>query len=104
LDLYSPGSFKAIVFTDVMLQLCNRNHNQKKMKILLHFSLLTISVSSQAGNNTLTKEANFQVIGTKLVAKTDRSLGFAVEIFPAPPSTGTYILKSVNGIPSWSAP
>lgn len=40
----------------------------------------------------------------KVVAKTDGTFGFATEIVPAPPSTGTYILKSVNGIPSWSSP
>lgn len=74
------------------------------MKTLLHFSLLTISVSSQAGSNTVTKGANFQVTGTKLVAKADRSLGFAIEIIPATPSTGTNILISMNGSPNWSVP
>jgi hypothetical protein len=68
------------------------------MKTLLHFSLLTISVSSQAGSNTVTKEANFQVTGTKLLAKADHSLGFAIEIIPATPSTGTNILISMNGV------
>ncbi|MNL52601.1 hypothetical protein D3C87_1757940 [compost metagenome] len=40
----------------------------------------------------------------KVVAKTDGSFGFATEIVPTPPATGTYILKSVNGLTSWVTP
>ncbi len=29
------------------------------------------------------------------------SFGFATEVIPIPPSNGTFILKSVNGVPGW---
>lgn len=40
----------------------------------------------------------------KVVAKADGSFGFATEVIPTPPASGTFVLKSVNGIPSWSSP
>ncbi|MCD0456309.1 hypothetical protein LPB85_12765 [Chryseobacterium sp. LC2016-27] len=40
----------------------------------------------------------------KVVAKADGSFGFATETIPSPPSNGTYILKSVNGVASWVTP
>jgi len=39
----------------------------------------------------------------KVVAKADGSFGFATETIPLPPASGTYILKSVNGVATWIA-
>ncbi|MFY1047479.1 hypothetical protein [Chryseobacterium sp. GP-SGM7] len=40
----------------------------------------------------------------KVMAKADGTFGFATEVIPPPPSNGTYILKSVNGVASWTTP
>ena len=40
----------------------------------------------------------------KVVAKADGSFGFVTEFIPAPPVSGTYVLKSVDGVVSWVTP
>lgn len=82
-------------YTDYRFALISGDFSERWLNINGKLSVTPSQMPNADGDASYTK---------KVVAKADGSFGFASEIIPAPPSTGTYILKSIDGIASWSVP
>lgn len=82
-------------YTDYKFALISGDFAERWLNINGKLSVTPSQMPNADGDVTYTK---------KVVAKADGSFGFATETIPAPPTTGTYILKSVNGIASWVIP
>jgi hypothetical protein len=82
-------------YTDYKFALISGDFSERWLNINGKLSVTPSQMPNADGDPAYTK---------KVVAKADGSFGFATELIPAPPPSGTYILKSVNGIPSWSVP
>lgn len=82
-------------YTDYKFALISGDFSERWLNINGKLSVTPSQMPNADGDVTYTK---------KVVAKTDGSFGFATDTFPSPPSTGTYILKSVNGVTSWVTP
>jgi len=82
-------------YTDYKFALISGDFSERWLNINGKLSVTPAQMPNADGDSSYSK---------KVVAKTDGSFGFATEIIPAPPNTGTYILKSVNGVVSWVTP
>jgi len=82
-------------YTDYKFALISGDFSERWLNINGKFSVTPSQMPNADGNSSFTK---------KVVAKEDGTFGFATEIIPEPPPNGIYILKSVNGIASWSVP
>lgn len=79
-------------YTDYKFALISGDFSERWLNINGKLSVSPSQMPNADGDPAYTK---------KVVAKADGSFGFATEVIPSPPSTGTFILKSVNGVPSW---
>lgn len=79
-------------YTDYKFALISGDFSERWLNINGKLSVTPSQMPNADGDSSYNK---------KVVAKEDGSFGFASETVPQPPSTGTYILKSVNGITSW---
>ncbi|KUJ58338.1 hypothetical protein [Chryseobacterium aquaticum] len=79
-------------YTDYKFALISGDFSERWLNINGKLSVTPSQMPDADGDPAYTK---------KVVAKTDGTFGFATEVIPAPPSNGTFILKSVNGIPGW---
>lgn len=82
-------------YTDYKFALISGDFSERWLNINGRLSVTPSQMPSADGDSSYTK---------KVVAKADGSFGFATETIPPPPAVGTYILKSVNGITSWTTP
>lgn len=82
-------------YTDYKFALISGDFSERWLNINGKLSVTPSQMPNADGDPAYTK---------KVVAKADGSFGFATEVIPSPPSNGTYVLKSVNGVPSWTAP
>ncbi|HBV14588.1 hypothetical protein [Chryseobacterium carnipullorum] len=82
-------------YTDYKFALISGDFSERWLNINGKLSVTPSQMPNADGDSSYTK---------KVVAKADGSFGFATETVPNPPSTGTYILKSVNGVASWVIP
>jgi len=82
-------------YTDYKFALISGDFSERWLNINGKLSVTPSQMPNADGDPDYTK---------KVVAKADGSFGFATEVIPTPPAVGTYVLKSVNGIPSWSVP
>ena len=82
-------------YTDYKFALISGDFSERWLNINGKLSVTPSQMPNADGDLSYTK---------KVVAKADGSFGFATETVPNPPSTGTYILKSVNGVTSWVTP
>ena len=82
-------------YTDYKFALISGDFSERWLNINGKLSITPSQMPNADGDSSYTK---------KVVAKADGSFGFATETVPNPPSTGTYILKSVNGVTSWVTP
>ncbi len=80
-------------YTDYKFALISGDFSERWLNINGKLSITPSQMPIADGDTSYTK---------KVVAKEDGSFGFAKEIIPPPPVNGTYVLKSVNGIVSWS--
>lgn len=82
-------------YTDYKFALISGDFSERWLNINGKLSVTPSQMPNADGDSSYTK---------KVVAKANGSFGFATETVPNPPSTGTYILKSVNGVTSWVTP
>ena len=82
-------------YTDYKFALISGDFSERWLNINGKLSVTPSQMPNADGDSAYTK---------KVVAKADGTFGFATEVIPLPPAVGTYVLKSVNGIPSWSSP
>jgi hypothetical protein len=82
-------------YTDYKFALISGDFSERWLNINGRLSVTPSQMPNADGDKSYTK---------KVVAKADGSFGFATEKFPDPPETGTYILKSVNGVATWIRP
>jgi len=82
-------------YTDYKFALISGDFSERWLNINGKLSVTPSQMPNADGDLSYTK---------KVVAKADGSFGFATETVPNPPATGTYILKSVNGVTSWVTP
>ena len=82
-------------YTDYRFALISGDFSERLLNINGKLSVTPSQMPNADGDSSYTK---------KVVTKADGSFGFATETVPNPPSTGTYILKSVNGVASWVIP
>jgi hypothetical protein len=82
-------------YTDYKFALISGDFAERWLNVNGKLSVTPSQMPDADGDPTYTK---------RVVAKADGSFGFATEVIPAPPSSGTYVLKSVNGVPSWVTP
>lgn len=82
-------------YTDYKFALISGDFSERWLNINGKLSITPSQMPSADGDSSYTK---------KVVARADGSFGFATETIPTPPNTGTYILKSINGVASWVAP
>lgn len=61
-----------------------------------------ISLSGEAVDAAKTQGGDSFLSGLPKTA--DGSIAVAGAVLPTPPATGTYVLKSVDGVVSWSTP
>lgn len=61
-----------------------------------------VSLSAAAVDDAATESGDAFLAGLPKTA--DGSIAVAGAVVPTPPATGTYVLKSVNGVVSWSTP
>jgi len=79
-------------YTDYKFALISGDFSERWLNINGKLSVTPSQMPDADGDPAYTK---------KVVAKADGSFGFATEVIPIPPSNGTFILKSVNGVPGW---
>ncbi|MFC4162844.1 hypothetical protein ACFOWU_04205 [Epilithonimonas zeae] len=79
-------------YTDYKFALISGDFSERWLNINGKLSVTPSQMPNADGDSSYNK---------KVVAKDDGSFGFASETVPPPPATGTYILKSVNGVTSW---
>ena len=82
-------------YTDYKFALISGDFSERWLNINGKLSVTPSQMPNADGDSSYTK---------KVVAKDDGSFGFATETVPTPPATGTYVLKSINGITSWVTP
>lgn len=82
-------------YTDYKFALISGDFSERWLNINGKLSVTPSQMPNADGDSSYTK---------KVVAKADGTFGFASETIPPPPATGTYILKSVNGVPNWELP
>lgn len=82
-------------YTDYKFALISGDFSERWLNVNGKLSVTPSQMPNADGDSSYTK---------KVVAKADGSFGFATEIVPTPPNTGTYILKSVDGVANWVTP
>ncbi|OCA69142.1 hypothetical protein BBI01_18230 [Chryseobacterium artocarpi] len=79
-------------YTDYKFALISGDFSERWLNINGKLSVTPSQMPDADGDSSYTK---------KVVARADGSFGFATEVIPPPPTNGTFILKSVNGLPEW---
>lgn len=82
-------------YTDYKFALISGDFSERWLNINGKLSVTPSQMPNADNDSAYTK---------KVMAKADGTFGFATEVVPQPPSNGTYVLKSVNGVASWATP